>query len=62
VLLIIRFIKAGKWKFAIEELKLILKYRKFDWYQIRVFFIEEILDSSPKIKSVLKFIIKGNKK
>jgi glycosyltransferase involved in cell wall biosynthesis len=62
VLLILRFIKAGRWKFAYEELKIILKYRKLDWYQIRIFFIEEILDLFPKIKSVLKAILERNKK
>jgi len=61
VLLIIRFIKQLKWKFALEELKLILKYRKLDWYQICVFFIEEILGKFPKIKSLLKLIVKSRK-
>lgn len=55
-LLIIRFIKQLKWKFALEELKIILKYRKLDWYQIVIFFKEEILDMFPRIKSVLKSI------
>ena len=59
--LMMKFITRGKWKFAIEELKLILKYRKFDWYQIRVFFIEEILDNFPKIKSILKLILEGRR-
>lgn len=62
VLWIIRFIKAEKWKFAYEELKIILKYRKLDWYQIRIFFIEEVLDNFPRIKSFLKLLIEGNKK
>ena len=62
VLLIIKFIKSRKWKFALEELKIILKYRKLDWYQIRIFFIEEILGSFPRIKSVLKSIFKKSKK
>jgi ribosomal protein L6P/L9E len=62
VLLIIRFIKAGKWKFAFEEFKIILKYRKLDLYQIRVFFIEEFLDPFPRIKLVLKAILERNKK
>lgn len=58
-LLIIRFIKQLKWKFALEELKIILKYRKLDWYQILIFFKEEMLDNFPKIKSLLKeFMIK----
>lgn len=54
VLLIIRFIKAGKWKFAIEELKIVLKYRKLDWYQSCIFIIKGIFDNFPKIKSFLK--------
>lgn len=58
VLWILRFLKVRKWKFIFEELKIILKYRKLDWYQIRIFFIEEILDNLPKIKSVLKSIFK----
>lgn len=57
-LLIIRFIKQLKWKFALEELKIILKYRKLDWYQILIFLKEEMLDNFPKIKSVLKSIFK----
>ena len=57
VLLIVRFIKQLKWKFALEEFKIILKYRKLDWYQIVIFFKEEILDMFPRIKSVLKSII-----
>lgn len=61
VLLIIKFIKAGRWKFAFEELRLILKYRKLDWYQIRIFFIEEFLDPFPRLKSVLKAILERNK-
>ena len=61
VFLILRFMKSWKWKFAFEEFKIILKYRKLDWYQIRIFFIEEILDKFPKIKSVLKLIFEGNK-
>lgn len=59
---ILKFIKSRKWKFVLEELKIIFKYRKIDLYQIRIFFIEEILDNFPRIKSVLKFIIEGNKK
>ncbi|MEW6558266.1 MAG: glycosyltransferase [Elusimicrobiota bacterium] len=62
VLLILRFIKAGKWKFAFEELKIALKYRKFDWYQIHMFFIEEIFDSFPKIKLMLKIFLGKCKK
>ena len=55
-LLIVRFIKQLKWKFALEEFKIIFKYRKLDWYQILIFFKEEILDNFPKIKSALKSI------
>jgi len=61
LLLIIRFIKAGKWKFVFEELKIILRYRRVDWYQLRIFFIEEILDNFPRLKSVLKAILERNK-
>ncbi|MDD5688010.1 MAG: glycosyltransferase [Elusimicrobia bacterium] len=57
VLLFVKFIKSLKWKLAFEELKIILKNRKLDLYQIRIFFIEEILDKFPKIKSILKLII-----
>ncbi|MDP2277016.1 MAG: glycosyltransferase, partial [Nitrospirota bacterium] len=53
-LLIIRFIKQLKWKFALEELKIILKYRKLDWYQILIFFKEEFLDPFPRFTSLLK--------
>jgi len=62
ILWIIQFAKARKWKFAYEELKIIFKYRKFDWYQIRIFFIEEVLDKFPKIKSFLKLIFESNRK
>lgn len=62
VLLIMQFFKAVKWKFALEELKIILKYRTLDWYQIRIFFIEEILDKFPKIKSFLKLIFERSGK
>ncbi|MDD5473273.1 MAG: glycosyltransferase [Candidatus Methanoperedens sp.] len=55
ILLTLRFVKAGKLKFALEELKIILKYRKLDWYQIRIFFQEESL-RVPQIKSVLKLM------
>ncbi|OGW31428.1 MAG: hypothetical protein A2X54_03225 [Nitrospirae bacterium GWF2_44_13] len=57
-LLIIRFITQLKFKFAFEELKIILKYRKLDLYQIVIFFKEEILDMFPRIKSVLKSIFR----
>lgn len=56
VFLILRFIKAGKWKFAIEELKIVLKYRKLDWYQIYIFITKGITDNFSKIKSCLKKI------
>jgi len=62
MLLIIRFIKQLKWKFALEELKIILKYRKLDWYQILIFLKEEILGDFPKIKSMLKSTFKGKSK
>lgn len=62
LLWIIRFIKRGKWKFIFEELKIIVKYRKLDWWHIRCFFIEEILDKFPRIKSLLKSILEKNKK
>ena len=54
VFLIMRFIKAGKWKFAIEELKIVLKYRKLDWYQSCIFIIKGIFDNFPIIRSFLK--------
>ncbi len=54
VFLIIRFIKAGKLKFAIEELKIVLKYRKLDWYQSCIFIIKGITDNLPTIKSFLR--------
>ena len=54
--LIIQFIKAGKWKFAIEELKIVLKNRKLDWYQSCIFIIKGITDNFPTIKSFLKRI------
>ena len=60
VFLIIRFIKAGKWKFAIEELKIVLKYRKLDWYQSCIFIIKGITDKFPTIRSFLKNIYKDN--
>jgi hypothetical protein len=56
-LLIIRFIKQLKWKFALEEFMIILKHRKLDWYQICIFTIKEIFDNFPKIKSFLKKLI-----
>ncbi|MBN1384045.1 MAG: glycosyltransferase family 1 protein [Elusimicrobia bacterium] len=59
--LILRFIKTGNWNLIPEELKIILKYRKLDWYQIRIFFIEEILDRFPKVKSFLKSVLESNK-
>ncbi len=52
--LIIQFIKTGKWKFAIEELKIVLKYRKLDWYQSCIFVIKGIFDTFPIIKPLLK--------
>jgi hypothetical protein len=59
--LLVRFIKSRKWKFALEELKLIFKYRKLDWFQIRIIFIEEILDEFPNVKKFLKIIFKRDK-
>lgn len=65
--LILRFIKSGKWKFVFEELKIIFKYGKFDWYQFREFtiefFNEEILffKKHPEIKSVFKLFFKRKK-
>lgn len=58
VFLIIKFIKAGKWRFAFEELKIILKYRRIDWYQFCVYF----LDNFPRVKSIIKAILKRDKK
>lgn len=59
-LLIIRFIKQLKWKFALEELKIIFKHGKLDWYQILIFFKEEFLDPFPRFKSLLKLIFGKN--
>lgn len=61
VLSIIKFIKSGKWKLVFEQLKIILKYRKLDLYQVRVFFIEEILGPFPKFLALLKRIFKKRK-
>jgi len=59
VLLIIKFVKTGDWRFAFEELRVILKNRLLDWWQIRVFLIEEVLDKFPRIKSALKAVLEG---
>ena len=60
VLLIIRFIKAGKWKEAFEEFKIVLRYRELNIYLICVFITEEILDKFPiKIRPILRFLFKG---
>ena len=57
IFLIMRFIvKEGKWKFAIEELKIVLNYRKLDWYQIYIFITKGITDNFSKIRSYLKKI------
>ncbi|MFA5859202.1 MAG: glycosyltransferase [Elusimicrobiota bacterium] len=59
---ILKFLKASNLNLVFEELKIVMKYMKIDWYQVRVFFIEEILDNFPKLKSVLKRIVEGKQK
>jgi spore maturation protein CgeB len=54
ILMFLRFVKNHAWRNAAEELALVLKYRRIDWYQMRVFAVEEIIDAFPKLKSALK--------
>jgi spore maturation protein CgeB len=48
------FIKAGKWRFAFDELMVIIRRPAISMYQLRIFLIEEVLDEFPKIKAFLK--------
>ena len=57
VLMLIRFIKKFEMRKAVAELMQILKYRRIDLYQVRIFLIEEILDLFPKFKNLLKRFI-----
>jgi len=53
VAMIVEFIKLGKWKLIFEELGIILKNRKLDFYQTLKF----LLNMFPKLKKLLKFIL-----
>lgn len=61
VFLGIRLLKQGKFRFAFEELLLLLKFRKLDLYQVKIFLIEEVLDKFPKTKRLLKSIFERAK-
>jgi len=56
VLLAIRFIKLLKFSLAFEELKMVLRNRRLDFYQVYRFVVEEVLDEFPRLKSWLKTV------
>ena len=62
VYLAIRFIKLLKFGLAFEELKIVLRNRSLDFYQVYRFFVEEVLDEFPRVKSWLKIVFGRNPK
>lgn len=56
--LILKFITSGKYVFVLEELAIILRIRKMDFYQVWYYIKRETIDRFPRLKKFMKHIFK----